>query len=83
MEKFKNLHIPRKNKLSTIPTKSMLTIDDIQSKKFCNRADVTDCNSIDCESCLFSWLYTMEFKEWYRAKRTMYIKLRRAVLHFL
>ena len=78
MQKFKNLHIPRKNSRSPIPTKSMRSISDIQENRFCNRADVTDCNNIICESCLFNWLYTEDFKEWYRDKRTMYIKLRRA-----
>ena len=77
MQKFKNLHIPRKNTRSPMPTKSRGTLDDIQSKVFCGRANVTDCNSIDCESCLFSWLYNIEFKEWYRTKRTGYMKLRR------
>ena len=83
MQKFKKLHVPRKNTRSPISTASMRTLYDIQINRFCCRADVTDCNSIDCESCLFSWLYTTEFKEWYRTKRTMYMKLRRDILYFL
>ena len=76
MQKFKNLHIPRKNTRSPMPTKSMRTLDDIQAKVFCSRANVTDCNNIDCESCLFSWLFSIEFKEWYRTNKIRYIKLR-------